>query len=379
LRVFSVFFGLFLSVGLIISSTVEGEAKETLRVLILRDVSQFAIAGEEMVLRDLTTGRLLFQNRKSTSFTIERSPGAHLRVRGLGISASAFRLNSSRSFFSINGRRYRDEIRVYPADSGGLWVVNELPEADYLAGLLNWEISSEWPMEALKAQIVAARTYAAFQKKNRQAELFDVEATVSDQVFGGMGREDSRSRRAVEDTEGQFILYRGAPIFAVYHSCCGGKTESPQYLWSGSFPYLKSINCPYCLDSPYFVWNYQVDGNQMGNAMSQIPSLGKRILGIRIGPRSESQRIVQVSVQGEKGLVEIAANDFRRILGRDQVRSTNFVVKEKNGLFSFAGLGWGHGAGLCQWGAKGMAEGGENYRSILKYYYKDVMVGKGPG
>jgi stage II sporulation protein D len=378
LRVFSVFFGLFLIVGLAISSTVEGKAQETLRVLILRDVSQFAIAGEEMALRDLTTGRLLFQNRKSSSLIIERGTGSRLSVRSLGISASAFLLTSPRGDFSINGRRYRHQIRVYPANSGSLWVVNELPEPEYLAGLLNWEISSEWPMEALKAQVVAARTYAAYQKSSRQKDLFDVEATVSDQVFGGMGREDFRSRKAVEETQGQFLLYRGAPIFAVYHSCCGGKTESPEYLWAGSFPYLKSIDCPYCLGSPYFVWNYQVDGNQMGNVLGQTSAMGNKVLGVRLGPRSESQRILQISVEGDKGRIEITATDFRRLLGRDQLRSTNFVVKEEKGLFSFAGLGWGHGAGLCQWGARGMAENGEDYRSILKYYYSDVTLGKIP-
>ncbi len=376
MRIFSVFFGIFLTVGFACSSAVEAGARETIRVLILRDILQFAVAGEEMAIRDLTSGRLLFQNRKSSSLTIERGPGARLRVRGSGISGPAFLLTSPRGYFSINGRRYRHQIEVYPADSGGLWVVNELPQADYLAGLLNWEISSEWPMEALKAQVVAARTYATYQKISRQKELFDVEATVSDQVFGGAGREDSRSRRAVEDTQGQFILYRGAPIFAVYHSCCGGKTESPEYLWAGSFPYLKSINCPYCLDSPYFVWNYQVDGSQMGNVLSQMSAMGRRVLGIHIGPRSESQRILQVSIQGDQGRVEIPANDFRRLLGRDQLRSTNFTVKEKNGLFSFAGLGWGHGAGLCQWGTKGMAETGENYRTILRYYYRDITIGK---
>jgi len=233
-------------------------------------------------------------------------------------------------------------------------------------------------MEALKAQVVAARTYAAYQKLSRQKELFDVEATVSDQVFGGMGREDFLSRKAVEETQGQFILYRGAPIFAVYHSCCGGKTESPDYLWAGSFPYLKSIDCPFCLDSPHFIWNYQADGNQMANLLSQVLPAGRKVLGILAGRRSESQRILQVSIQGDQDRAEISANDFRRLVGRDQLRSTNFVVKESNGVFSFAGLGWGHGAGLCQWGAKGMAEAGENYRSILKYYYKDTALGKIP-
>jgi stage II sporulation protein D len=376
LRVFSVLFFFLLSVGIFISSAVDGEAKETLRALILRDVSQFTIAGEEMVLKDLTTGHLFFHNRKSTSITIERSPGPRLTVRGLGISAPAFVLASPLGPLTINGRRYRHQIRIYPANASDLWVVNELPQEEYLVGLINWEISSQWPMEAVKAQVVAARTYAVFQRQGRQGELFDVEATVADQVYGGMEREDARSLKAVRDTGREVILYRGAPAFSVYHSCCGGKTESPEYLWTGSFPYLKSIECPYCLDSPHFVWNYQVDRARLRSALNQIPSLGSRILDVRTGPRNESQRILQITVQGENDQVKIAGPDFRKFLGRDLIRSTNFVVKETNGVFSFAGLGWGHGAGLCQWGTKGMAEAGENYHSILRYYYKDTTVGK---
>ena len=379
MRVCSAFFCFLLSVGVLISSAVDGEAQETIRALILRDVSQFTIAGEEMMLKDLTTGHLFFNNRKWTSITIERSLGARLIVRGMGISAPTLLLTSPRSFLSINGRRYRAQIRVYPANSRNLWVINELPQEDYLVGLINWEISSQWPIEAVKAQVVAARTYAVFQKLSRQGELFDVESTVADQVYGGMEREDLRSREAVKDTDRELILYRGAPAFAVYHSCCGGKTESPEYLWTGSFPYLRSMNCPYCLDSPHFVWNYQVDGVRLRSALNQFSSLGTRVLGIRIGPRSESQRILHVFIQGERDRVEIAGPDFRKFLGRDLLRSTNFVVKENNGVFSFAGLGWGHGAGLCQWGTKGMAEAGENYQSILRYYYKNVTIGKFSG
>ena len=86
----------------------------------------------------------------------------------------------------------------------------------------------------------------------------------------------------------------------------------------------------------------------------------------------------QVSIQSEKGRLKISGKEFRRLLGYDLLRSTNFVVKESNGIYHFSGLGWGHGVGLCQWGAKGMAEAGADYRSILKYYYQEVEIGKFP-
>ena len=378
MRVFAAFFQFLFCIGAVFLSAAEGGAQEPVRVLIHRDVSFFTVGAEELTLKDLTTGRLLFHNRKAASFTIERLPGARLRVQGSGISAPSFLLTAPRGF-SINGRRFRDQLRVYPANAGYLWVVNVLSREDYLAGLINWEISSQWPFEAVKAQAVAARTYARFQKSIRAGELFDVEATTSDQVYGGMEREDFLSRKAVRETEGEMILFRGEPIFAVYHSCCGGKTESPEYLWAGNFPYLKTMECPHCLGSPFFVWNYQIDGLRLRSTLNSLNSLGLRVVELRLGQRNESQRILQVFIQGEKGRVDLSGPDFRRLLGRDLLRSTNFTVKEKDGVFLFAGLGWGHGAGLCQWGMKGLAENGENYRSILRYYYKDVTFGKFPG
>jgi stage II sporulation protein D len=379
LQAFSPFFGFLLCAGILIFFPVTGAAQETVRVLILRDVPSFSIAGEEMVLKDPAAGRLLFHNRKNSSLTLERLPGARVKIRGTGISAPAFALTASRGFLAINGRRFRNQIRIYPANSGSLWIVNVVPMEDYLAGLVNWEISSQWPPEAVKAQVVAARTYARYQKLARQGELFDLEGTTNDQVYGGMDREDALSRKAVRDTSGEMILFQGNPIFAVYHSCCGGKTEAPEFLWAGNFPYLRTQDCPYCLGSPYFVWNYRVDGAQLRASLNSLNSLGSRIVAVNLGPRSESQRILQVAVQGENGRVDLSGPDFRRFLGRDLLRSTNFTVKEKDGVFLFAGLGWGHGAGLCQWGMKGMAEEGENYRSILRSYYRNVTFGKTPG
>jgi stage II sporulation protein D len=370
------YFCFLFGVGILIFSFPDAGAQEPLRVLILRDAPQISIAGEELMLKDLNTGQLLFHNRKWSSVTIERLPGARLRVRGSGASAPAYLLTAPRGSLTVNGRRFRDQIRIYPANAGFLAVLNVLPLEDYLAGLVNWEISSQWPMEAVKAQVVAARTYAGFQKITRQGELFDLEATTADQVYGGMEKEDFLSRKAVRETEGEMILYGGDPIFAVYHSCCGGKTESPQNLWSGYFPYLKTLACSNCLGSPYFVWNYQVDGIRMRSSLNSMNSLGSRIVGLRLGPRSDSNRILQVTVQGEKGQLDLSGPDFRRLLGRDLLRSTNFTVREKDGVFLFAGLGWGHGAGLCQWGMKGMAESGENYRSILRSYYKNVTFGR---
>ena len=185
-------------------------------------------------------------------------------------------------------------------------------------------------------------------------------------------------RRAVRETEGELILHNGKPIFAVYSSCCGGKTEDGEQMWSGNFPYLRAVECAYCLDSPHFLWNYSVDGDRLGTALGGSPFSAARVVKLEIEERSQSRRVLKLAFQTENSRQAMTGKDFRRLLGYDQLRSTNFVMAEKDGNFQFSGLGWGHGVGLCQWGTKGMAEAGKDYRSILKYYYQDVEIGKIP-
>jgi stage II sporulation protein D len=205
-----------------------------------------------------------------------------------------------------------------------------------------------------------------------------VDSGVSDQVYEGIGKEDLQSRKAVEETEGELLLYQGRPIFAVYHSCCGGETESPENLWPGYFPYLKGIACNFCVDSPHFLWNYPVDSETLRKTLKRAGFLGSTVLEIEVAERSQSRRVLQLVVKSEKDQLKIPGKEFRRLLGYDFIRSTNFVVQKKDGVYLFSGFGWGHGIGLCQWGSRGMAEKGNDYRSILKYYYQNVEVGKIP-
>jgi stage II sporulation protein D len=372
-RILYFFLGIALSWGF---APPFAEGRDLIRVLILRDVSLVKVSAEGLNLFDLKTGQSLFKNRKFTSHLFERDSGARVRLRGQNLLAPGFLVESAGSHFRINGRSYRDYLRILPGPNRDLWVINILPLEEYLVGLINSEISSQWPMEAIKAQVIAARTYAFYQRTNRAGELYDVDSGVSDQVYGGTGKEDARSRKAVEETRGEMIFYQGSPIFSVYSACCGGKTESGEYMWTGFFPYLRGTECVFCLDSPHFVWNYSIDGEGLASALGGGGVSGSRVLGLEIGDRSPSRRVLALSIQSETGRQIIPGKDFRRLLGYDQLRSTNFIVKENGGFFHFSGLGWGHGVGFCQWGAKGMAEAGADYRTILKSYYHGVEIGK---
>jgi stage II sporulation protein D len=370
---------LYFSLGIVLSGVFplpSAEARDSIRVLILRDVPTVKVAAEGLKLSDLKTGQPFFKNRKFTSLIFEREPGARVRLRGQNLLAPGFLVESTGSHFRINGRSYRDYLQILPGPNQDLWVINVLPLEEYLVGLINFEISSQWPMEAVKAQVIAARTYAYYQRGNRSGEPYDVDSGVSDQVYGGTGKEDARSRKAVEDTRGELLFYQGSPIFSVYSACCGGKTESGEYMWAGVFPYLRGVECAYCLDSPHFLWNFSIDGEQLASALGSGTVLGSRVLGLEIGERSPSRRVLTLLIQSERARQMIPGKDFRRLLGYDQLRSTNFIVKQNEGVFHFSGLGWGHGVGFCQWGAKGMADAGADCRTILRSYYHGVEIGK---
>jgi stage II sporulation protein D len=374
-RFIFLFLGSILGWGFLFFPGAFAEASENIRVLILKDVSGVKLSGEGLALHDLKTGQTLFKNR---IFLIEREAGFRLRLRSPAISAQGFAVDSSAGSVGINGRQYRGTLKIIPGPRRDVWVIDILPLEEYLVGLINYEISSQWPLEAVKAQVVAARTFAFYQRSIRAGEPYDVESGVSDQVYGGVGREDFRSRQAVLETKGELILHRGNPIFAVYSSCCGGKTEPGELMWMGTFPYLRTVECSYCLDSPHFLWNYALDGERLGMALEESSSSAPRVLGLEINERSRTRRVLRVTVRTEKDRRQISGKEFRRLLGYDLLRSTNFVLTQKDGVYLFSGLGWGHGVGLCQWGARGMAEAGMDHRTILKYYYQGVQIGKIP-
>lgn len=219
-RILCFFLGIALPWAIIAPSA---EARDQIRVLILRDISSVKVASEGLSLYDLKSGQSFFKNRKNTSLLFEREAGGRVRLRGQTLSAPGFLVESVGPPLMINGRSYRDQLRISPGPNQDLWVINVLPLEEYLVGLINFEISSQWPMEAIKAQVIAARTYAFFQRGNRAAEPFDVDSGVSDQVYGGTGKEDVRSRRAVEETRGELILHQGTPSFRFTRPAAGGK------------------------------------------------------------------------------------------------------------------------------------------------------------
>jgi stage II sporulation protein D len=231
-------------------------------------------------------------------------------------------------------------------------------------------------MEAVKAQAVVARTFAVFQREARKNLPYHLESTVMDQVYAGFDGEDSRALRAVRETSGEVLTFKGAVIQAFFHSSCGGHTEAAENVWSFGQPYLQGVTCKYCLASPSVAWEQAIPLKKLE---SLLRSGGYSVSGMRgIVPlsRYKTGRIIDLSVVFEGGSLNMPAVAFRKAIGYGIIKNTSFDVRNSSDAIVFSGSGYGHGVGLCQWGSKKRAEDGFSYREILEYYYPGTTLEK---
>lgn len=247
-------------------------------------------------------------------------------------------------------------VRLY---KDGLQLINVIPLEDYLAAVLGGEMPVSFPPEALKAQAVAARTYALQKKLEAYGAPFYVGSSVLHQVYGGVNREDARTRAAVEATRGEVLTFELSPIEAYFHASCGGRTESGWEALQRDLPYLQAVNCP-CGKLPASRWSATVSDAELRSA------LGQSTEGFRVTARTATHRVTRVTSAGGATLDGVL---LRRKLGYTKLKSLDFDVERGTGGWRFTGHGFGHGAGLCQWGAKALADEGRGYLDILQHYY----------
>lgn len=350
------------------SSSIAWESRETIRVAIFKGASA-VVGGEGAVITGITGIDKVRILSNSDLDVKARKDGVIVN----GATYSSLALEAKGSEIRINGKRYRGRVEIVCSQQD-LLIVDELNLEDYLVGLINSEISSRWHTEAVKAQAVVARTYALYQKKAGKNPGYDLEATVMSQVYGGIDSEDEMALKAVKETEGEVALYNGELIQAIYHSCCGGETEAAEDMWGWRIPYLKRLNDPYCTAAPNYFWLYRISLKEMEDRLSRVNSHIRDIKSIHVQKRSPSGRVMAIAVGHMGGTTGMTGKDFRGAVGFENLRSTNFTVKLIGSLLDFTGSGGGHGVGMCQWGAKGMAEHGKSYKEILKWYYPGITI-----
>jgi len=350
--------------------TVAAFGPEMIRVAIVKGVDQVKVDGVGLLAVDGRQEQL----RMSPPLTLKRARKG-VTVNGRAVDSVTF---FAPAVTTVNGKGYRGSLEITPAEQG-LLVVNELPLEEYLIGLINCEISSSWPLESIKAQAVVARSYALYQKEVRKGARYHLEASVLDQVYDGCAVEDERSALAVRETAGEVLSFNGAPALTFYHANCGGHTEAAEQVWSTKYPYLGGAPCGYCLTAPTASWEVTLS---LAKIEATLKAGGTAITGLRNlapGPRNESGRLTTIQLITARATQEIPATTFRKALGYTVIRSTNFNLSVMGDLVRFSGRGYGHGVGLCQWGAKSKAEAGFSYREILAYYYPGTAIVKAPG
>jgi stage II sporulation protein D len=278
----------------------------------------------------------------------------------------------------MGGRRVGGRIRV-TARNGQLLVVAVIPLETYVAAVVSRESPLLFHREALAAQAVATRTYAVDASRTPRDTAYDVVGSVEDQVYEGTDNVGEVFRAAAGETRGMVLLYRGEPARTVFHSTCGGRTETAANAWGKDVPYLRSVVCEDCSDSPAYRWEYRMseaEGRRVARAMG-IPA-GEN-LRISIAALTSTGRAARVKIQSGGVSREGQAAEFRRIAGYSRVRSLWMTIAPAADGWLFTGRGYGHGAGMCQFGANRMAKSGKGFREILaRYYPGTALAGEAP-
>ncbi|PSN10651.1 sporulation protein [filamentous cyanobacterium CCT1] len=268
-------------------------------------------------------------------------------------------------YIFINDKWYRGKVLVVPID-GKVTAVNWVDLEAYLYGVVGSEMPASWHQEALKAQAVAARSYALYRRDRTQNDLFDVGGTTAHQVYQGLAAETPSIQAAVSATQGQVLTYQGRVIEAVFHSASGGHTENSEDIWQRAAPYLRGV-ADYDQDAPVFQWSETFSTQQIEQRITGIGRL-QSVATERATPRG---RIVSIRLQGTQGSRTLTGTELRQALG---LRSTLCSLTLSGDTLRVDGRGYGHGLGMSQWGARGLATRGYNYQQILAYYYQGTAL-----
>ncbi|MBN1806288.1 MAG: SpoIID/LytB domain-containing protein [Sedimentisphaerales bacterium] len=296
---------------------------------------------------------------------------------------------------NLDGQYYRGKLKILiNQENSSLNVINLIPIEAYLAGVVGAEMPEYWEPEALKAQAIAARTYCLYTKKkfgeNRQ---WDMKKTAAHQVYRGVSAESTEIWKIINQTKGQVLVCEqnnGAEeIFPTYYSSiCGGHTENSINTFGDSFKPLTGVPCPYCRNVAkldLFFWpKIQFENSYMTrrllNRYPNLKQLGNitNIESVEPSNHKDFSRLTKIKLVGSNGKSDfIRAEDFRLAIdptGR-KLQSTICQIIKKGDKWEFSsGRGWGHGVGMCQCGAQGMARKGKNVKQILSYYYPDSRL-----
>jgi len=353
------------------------------------------------------TGEVLFRLQPGDVFTatVARLPGSTvaqavyiIQVERNRVPAGSFsgplvltegQGAGNRFELNVNGtlRRYRGNLTLRLQD-GRLLLINELPLEEYLYGVVPREMPAHWAMEALKAQAVAARSYAWYMLKYGRGEFYDLLCTQASQVYGGLDAEDPRTTAAVDGTRGLVLMEGGRVIPAYFHSSDGGWTENSEDVWREYIAAIRGRQDPYDRhpENPHYGWSVRYSVYELAacltakdypfSVVTEVYEIERTASG---SSRLKRVEVVGLDQNGQPQRQPLGNADLVRVVFRlkslPAAMSKEYdPVSGQLATVTFTGDGWGHALGMSQWGARTMAEQGFRYTDILNFYYTGVTI-----
>ncbi len=276
----------------------------------------------------------------------------------------------------VGGKRYSGLINIKNLKSE-IFVVNTLGIEKYLTSVVGSEMPHRWPLEALKAQAIASRTYALKKTGNN---LYDIDSTQSDQVYNGLESRTYKTNKAVKYTRSLVITHKNKLINALFHSSSAGMTENSENVWRNKYPYLVSVK-DFDQKNPKLYWKKIFSNKEL---QILFPNIGG-IKEIEILDITKTGRVKNIRLIGNYGSLDFSGASLRKKMGlKSTLFRTKFIevntnqennkIKNSNNSLLISGMGSGHGVGMSQWGAKHLAMRGYKAKDILKHYYKDIQI-----
>lgn len=313
-----------------------------------------------------------FKISHAGSFTVQALGAGKIQAGTLQSAQAVILEPATGTPLIFNGNSFAGRVRIVP-DGNAFHIVEYAPLEEYLIGVLPYEMSHTWPPEALKAQAVAARTYTLKSMETTGKRYFDLYSDVRSQMYKGSGKKYPSVQKAVQATQGQILTYQNKLFYTYYHGNCGGATDSVTSWNPGSAAIkpLSGAKCGYDKHSKNYAWQMTVPRAKVEAYAASIGLAGK-LKAVSVSRKTGTGRATNLTVKTAKGSKNVACGKFRAATGLKSCKINKISVRKKDVLFK--GRGSGHGVGMCQDGAYGMAKDGKNYKQILKKYYPGAQL-----
>ena len=371
----------FISLSLFCNQNLKASNEPIIRVLISKEKNLRIRADSNIplifkyknIIKKNVKGITLKKERNSTKLFFDKNKS---KVFEIGVDKGLVIKSNDKRGIWVGSKRYSGLINIQNLKNE-IFVVNIIGIEKYLTSVVGSEMPHRWPLEALKAQSIASRTYALKKTGN---DLYDIDSTQIDQVYNGLESKTYKTNKAVKETRSLIITHKNKLINALFHSSSAGMTENSEDVWSNKYPYLTSVK-DFDQKNPKLYWKKIFSKNEL---QLLFPKIGG-IKEIQILDITKTGRVKNIKLIGNYGSLDFSGTNLRKKMG---LKSTLFRfkfikvnnVKEKNKSNNLnesliiSGMGAGHGVGMSQWGAKYLAMRGYKAKDILEYFYKGIQI-----